>query len=36
MEKGFFNECALDDPGNICFWILLPISIVIWLVDVLF
>jgi hypothetical protein len=36
MEKGFFDECDLTDPGTICFWIFLPISVVVWAIDAIF
>lgn len=35
MEKGFW-DFDLTDPGTFWFWVLLPISIFVWLFDVVF
>lgn len=35
-KQRFFTRCRLDRPDNICFWLLLPISVVVWFVDWLF
>jgi hypothetical protein len=32
MEKDFF-DFDLSDPGTLWFWVLLPISIIVWIID---
>ena len=36
MTKGFFDNCNISEAGSVCFWLLLPIAVVIWIHDVLF
>lgn len=33
MPKGFFDSCNISEAGSICFWLLLPVAIVIWIFD---
>lgn len=33
MLNGFFNGCDISEAGSICFWLLLPVAVAIWIFD---
>ena len=35
MGKGFFDSCDITDAGSVCFWLWLPVALVVYLVDLI-
>lgn len=35
MRKGFFNECDISESDTLCFWLFLPIALIVLLFDAL-
>lgn len=33
MYKGFFDSCNITDNNSICYWLLLPVSFLMYLWD---
>lgn len=36
MRKGFFDSCDISDTGSVCFWLFLPVAVIVYIIDAVF